>query len=80
MLKPLQEALTNLNGAQDQDKEVHTMSTEQSKMETSQEQSAEIKCLAECPKCRDEGVKGLCGLESDHTSAHRCDRCSHTWE
>ena len=43
-------------------------------------QSSQIKCLAECPKCRSAGVKGMCGFDAGHTSGHRCNRCSHIWE
>jgi hypothetical protein len=56
------------------------MDTPQKEKDTSKEQNAEVKCLAECPKCREEGVRGLCGFEKDHASEHRCNRCSHTWE
>ena len=55
------------------------MATQEKDKAASAEQNAEIKCLAECPKCRDGGVRGLCGFDSGHTSAHRCNRCSHTW-
>jgi hypothetical protein len=44
------------------------------------DQGADIKCLAECPRCQDEGTTGMCGFDSGHTSAHRCNRCSNVWE
>jgi hypothetical protein len=56
------------------------MDTPQKEKDTSKEQRSEIKCLAECPKCRDEGVQGLCGFDKGHTSEHHCERCDNTWK
>jgi hypothetical protein len=56
------------------------MGEEDKQQSTSGEASTDIKCLEECPRCRDEGAEGLCGLDSGHVSEHRCNRCSHVWE